>query len=110
MEEYKAIVRAILMSLGGSCSKTTFYMEFNEQGLNLTEILQNENTNFEGFLKKMSDVCCFSRTPEGIMIHKKSSEESSHMDKLTKSQNARKKARKTIRRFPVSSDPKQAFM
>jgi hypothetical protein len=82
---FKAEVRAILLSLGKVATERQFrsaYFDLNGESFN--EKLRLLNLNFQSLLSLIPDVCRFYVDYNGeLVIHRVSSEETSHMDHLT---------------------------
>lgn len=83
--EFKAEVRALLLSLGKVATEREFrkaYFELNGRSFN--EICNEFNLSFQALLSRIPDVCRYYMDFNGdVVIHRVSSEETSHMDHLT---------------------------
>jgi hypothetical protein len=89
LTEIKPLVRSILLSLGRRASEREFRSEFfNTEGESFNEILRNFRMTFYNFMRSIPDVCKVWKIKncdgnEDVYIERVSSEDSSHMDKLT---------------------------
>jgi hypothetical protein len=92
----KAQIRSILLALGRGATEREFRKEYYEiEGISFNEVLKELNfRNIQDLMLKIPDVCRISTTFEGeLFIQRVSSEETSHMDRLTIVKKRKRKAK-----------------
>jgi hypothetical protein len=88
IEELKTLLNAILTSFGGSCTGDELQKEFVAYGVKFYEVCKFlcSGVSLQDFLIRMSDICwCYPDGKGDLIIIKKFSEETEHMDRLIKS-------------------------
>lgn len=84
INELKPVIRSILLSLGREATVQEFFTGFREtEGCEFKEVLDKFNLSLCSFLKSIPDVCRVRKYGEEIYIERVSTEDSSHMDRLT---------------------------
>jgi starvation-inducible outer membrane lipoprotein len=102
--EYKPLIRSILLSLGRRASEKEFRSAYLElQGETFNVVLGKVGMSFYNFMKSLPDVCQVWRVGDTIEVVRVSTEDSSHMDRLTiekkKMKAGKKSAIGTTQRF-----------
>lgn len=94
---------SILTANGQQCNEKDLIRDFREFGFNIFADCRSHGfTNLKDLLKyRMSDVCFVHDIPfsNEYIVKKKVSEDSRHMDNFTISQNAKKRAKKSAKRY-----------
>jgi hypothetical protein len=84
INEFKPVIRSILLALGRRATVQEFLKEFKDtEGCEFKEVLDEFKMSLSRFIESIPDVCRVKRYGEEIYIERVSTEDSSHMDRLT---------------------------
>lgn len=84
MEEAKASIRSILLSIGKRATEREFRSAYlNIEGESFSSLLQVHQKSFYAFMKSMPDVANVWRVGDTVEVMRVPTEESRHMDNLT---------------------------